>query len=67
MCIRDRAFPERSYDVGIAEAHAVTFSAGMAREGMIPFCVIYSSSVSYTHLDVYKRQAHDTPVGSIAL
>lgn len=37
------AMPERAYDVGIAESHAVTFSAGFAREGMIPFCNIYSS------------------------
>ena len=36
-------FPERVFDVGIAEAHAVTFSAGMAKEGLIPFCNIYSS------------------------
>ena len=36
-------FPERSYDVGIAEQHAVTFSAGLAVQGMIPFCTIYSS------------------------
>jgi 1-deoxy-D-xylulose-5-phosphate synthase len=36
-------FPERSFDVGIAEQHAVTFSAGLAAQGMIPFCCIYSS------------------------
>ena len=35
--------PHRAFDVGIAEGHAVTFSAGMAAEGMIPFCNIYSS------------------------
>ncbi len=37
------AMPHRAFDVGIAEGHAVTFSAGMAVEGMIPFCNIYSS------------------------
>lgn len=38
-----KEFPSRSFDVGIAEGHAVTFSAGLAKEGMIPFCNIYSS------------------------
>ena len=38
-----KAFPERTFDVGIAEEHAVTFSAGLAANGMIPFCNIYSS------------------------
>ena len=38
-----KRFPERAYDVGIAESHAVTFAAGLAHEGMIPFCNIYSS------------------------
>ncbi|MDR2138342.1 MAG: 1-deoxy-D-xylulose-5-phosphate synthase [Tannerella sp.] len=38
-----KAFPKRAFDVGIAEGHAVTFSAGLAREGLIPFCNIYSS------------------------
>lgn len=37
------ALPDRAYDVGIAEGHAVTFSAGLAKEGLIPFCNIYSS------------------------
>lgn len=37
------ALPDQAYDVGIAEAHAVTFSAGLAKEGLIPFCNIYSS------------------------
>jgi len=36
-------FPERTFDVGIAEGHAVTFSGGLAKEGMQPFCAIYSS------------------------
>lgn len=43
MSFMMKRFPQRSYDVGIAESHAVTFAAGLAREGMIPFCNIYSS------------------------
>ena len=52
-------FPERTFDVGIAEQHAVTFAAGLAAEGMKPFAAIYSTflqrgydqvAVSYTHL-----------------
>ncbi|MBR5399151.1 MAG: 1-deoxy-D-xylulose-5-phosphate synthase [Bacteroidales bacterium] len=38
-----KVFPERTFDVGIAEEHAVTFSAGLAADGMIPFCNVYSS------------------------
>ena len=38
-----RAFPDRCYDVGIAEQHAVTFAAGLAADGMKPFCAIYST------------------------
>jgi len=37
------AFPNRAFDVGIAEQHAVTLSAGMATQGLIPFCNIYST------------------------
>ncbi len=43
LSILMEAMPERAFDVGIAEGHAVTFSAGMACEGMMPFCNIYSS------------------------
>ncbi len=43
MNILMEAMPDRSFDVGIAEEHAVTFSGGMACEGLIPFCNIYSS------------------------
>ncbi|MEX2513978.1 MAG: 1-deoxy-D-xylulose-5-phosphate synthase [Cyclobacteriaceae bacterium] len=43
MNIMMEAFPERSYDVGIAEQHAVTFSAGLATQGLVPFCNIYST------------------------
>jgi 1-deoxy-D-xylulose-5-phosphate synthase len=38
-----KRFPERTFDVGIAEQHAVTFAAGLATEGMKPICAIYSS------------------------
>ena len=51
-------FPERSFDVGIAEAHAVTFSAGMAKEGLIPFCNIYSS---------FMQRADDQVIHDVAL
>ena len=43
MHLMQQAFPERTFDVGIAEGHAMTFSAGMAKEGLQPFCNIYSS------------------------
>ena len=43
MNIMMEAYPERSFDVGIAEQHAVTFSAGLATQGSIPFCNIYST------------------------
>ncbi|MGD9799416.1 MAG: 1-deoxy-D-xylulose-5-phosphate synthase, partial [Parvularculaceae bacterium] len=39
----EKAFPDRCYDVGIAEQHAVTFAAGLAADGMKPFCAIYST------------------------
>jgi 1-deoxy-D-xylulose-5-phosphate synthase len=51
-------FPERVFDVGIAEAHAVTFSAGMAKEGLIPFCNIYSS---------FMQRAYDQVIHDVAL
>lgn len=43
MNIMMNAMPERVFDVGIAEGHAVTFSGGMAKDGLLPFCNIYSS------------------------
>ncbi len=43
MSMLQDAFPERTFDVGISEGHAVTFSGGLAKEGMHPFCAIYSS------------------------
>lgn len=53
-----KAMPERCYDVGIAEQHAVTFSAGLAAKGMIPFCNIYSS---------FMQRAYDQIIHDIAL
>jgi 1-deoxy-D-xylulose-5-phosphate synthase len=43
MTFLQEKFPERTFDVGIAEQHAVTFSAGLATQGLVPFCNIYSS------------------------
>ncbi len=51
-------FPERVFDVGIAEQHAVTFSAGMATQGYIPFCNIYSS---------FLQRAYDQIIHDVAL
>jgi len=53
-----KAFPERAFDVGIAEGHAVTFSAGLAKEGMIPFCNIYSS---------FMQRAYDQVIHDVAI
>ena len=50
--------PDRVFDVGIAEQHAVTFSAGLARQGIIPFCNIYSS---------FMQRAYDQAVHDVAL
>lgn len=50
--------PERAFDVGIAEQHAVTFSAGMAANGLIPFCNIYSS---------FMQRAYDQVIHDVAL
>lgn len=46
------AFPKRTFDVGISEGHAVTFSGGMAKEGLLPYCAIYSSFLQrgYDHI-----------------
>ncbi|MGI8891882.1 MAG: 1-deoxy-D-xylulose-5-phosphate synthase [Bacteroidia bacterium] len=53
-----REMPERAFDVGIAEQHAVTFSAGLATQGLIPFCNIYSS---------FMQRAYDQVVHDVAL
>ncbi len=58
MNIMQREYPNRVFDVGIAEGHAVTFSAGLAKEGMIPFCNIYSS---------FMQRAYDNIIHDVAL
>jgi 1-deoxy-D-xylulose-5-phosphate synthase len=58
MNIMMKAMPDRAFDVGIAEQHAVTFSAGLATQGLIPFCNIYSS---------FMQRAYDQVVHDVAL
>ncbi|NGM65581.1 1-deoxy-D-xylulose-5-phosphate synthase [Sphingobacterium sp. SGR-19] len=53
-----KAMPNRAFDVGIAEQHAVTFSAGLATQGLIPFCNIYSS---------FMQRAYDQVIHDVAL
>jgi len=55
MNIMMKAMPDRAFDVGIAEQHAVTFSAGLATMGMVPFCNIYSSFMQRA----YDQVIHD--------
>ncbi|NDF11611.1 MAG: 1-deoxy-D-xylulose-5-phosphate synthase [Proteobacteria bacterium] len=54
-------FPERSFDVGIAEQHAVTFAAGLATEGYKPFCAIYSTFLQRA----YDQVVHDVAIQSL--
>ena len=58
-----KAFPQRAFDVGIAEGHAVTFSAGLAKEGMIPFCNVYSSFLQRA----YDQVIHDVAIQNLHL
>ena len=58
MSIMLKEFPDRVFDVGIAEGHAVTFSAGLAKEGLTPFCNIYSS---------FMQRAYDNVIHDVAL
>jgi len=58
MTIMQKELPERVFDVGIAEGHAVTFSAGLASTGVIPFCNIYSS---------FLQRAYDNIIHDVAL
>ncbi|MCD4729232.1 MAG: 1-deoxy-D-xylulose-5-phosphate synthase [Bacteroidales bacterium] len=53
-----QVMPERAFDVGIAEQHAVTFAAGLATQGMIPFCTIYST---------FMQRAYDQVIHDVAL
>ena len=58
MNIMMKAMPDRAFDVGIAEQHAVTFSAGLATQGLVPFCNIYSS---------FMQRAYDQVIHDVAL
>lgn len=58
MNIMMKAMPERTFDVGIAEGHAVTFSGGMAKDGLLPFCNIYSSFMQRA----YDNIIHDAAI-----
>lgn len=58
MNILMKAMPERAFDVGIAEGHAVTFSGGMAKEGLLPFCNVYSS---------FMQRAYDNIIHDVAI
>lgn len=58
MNIMMKEMPDRAFDVGIAEQHAVTFSAGMATQGMVPFCNIYSS---------FMQRAYDQVIHDVCL
>lgn len=58
MNIMMKAMPDRTFDVGIAEGHAVTFSGGMAKDGLVPFCNIYSS---------FAQRAYDNIIHDMAL
>ena len=57
----EKAFPERLFDVGIAEQHAVTFAAGMATEGYKPFCAIYSTFLQRA----YDQIVHDVAIQNL--
>ena len=61
MNILAKEMPDRAFDVGIAEGHAVTFSGGLAKEGMIPFCNIYSAFAQRA----YDNIIHDVAIGKL--
>ena len=63
MNVMMKAMPHRAIDVGIAEQHAVTFSAGLATQGMIPFCNIYSSFMQRA----YDQVIHDVCIQDLAV
>ena len=58
MNIMMKELPERTFDVGIAEGHAVTFSGGMAKEGLLPFCNIYSA---------FAQRSYDNIIHDVAM
>ncbi|MFN8240425.1 MAG: 1-deoxy-D-xylulose-5-phosphate synthase [Bacteroidales bacterium] len=61
LCIMMDEMPERTFDVGIAEQHAVTFSAGLATQGLIPYCNIYSSFLQRA----YDQVVHDVAIQNL--
>lgn len=63
MNIMMKEMPERTFDVGIAEGHAVTFSGGMAKDGLMPFCNIYSSFMQRA----YDNIIHDAAIMNLNL
>ena len=58
MTILQKSLPHRMFDVGIAEGHSVTFSGGMAKEGLLPYCNIYSA---------FSQRAYDNIIHDVAL
>jgi 1-deoxy-D-xylulose-5-phosphate synthase len=58
MNIMMKAMPDRTFDVGIAEGHAITFSGGMAKDGLLPFCNIYSA---------FSQRAYDNIIHDVAI
>jgi len=58
MCIMMKEMPNRTFDVGIAEGHAVTFSGGMAKDGLLPYCNIYSA---------FSQRAYDNVIHDVAI
>ncbi|HYC84770.1 MAG TPA: 1-deoxy-D-xylulose-5-phosphate synthase, partial [Chryseosolibacter sp.] len=63
MNIMMKEMPDRAFDVGIAEQHAVTFSAGLATQGLVPFCNIYSSFMQRG----YDQVIHDVCIQNLAV
>ncbi len=61
MNIMQNEMPDRVFDVGIAEGHAVTFSAGLAKEGLLPYCNVYSSFLQRS----YDNIIHDVAINSL--
>jgi 1-deoxy-D-xylulose-5-phosphate synthase len=61
LCVMMEEMPDRTFDVGIAEQHAVTFSAGLATQGFIPFCNIYSSFLQRS----YDQIIHDVALQKV--
>ena len=57
----ERVFPDRAFDVGLAEQHAVTFAAGLAADGMKPFCAIYSTFLQRA----YDQIVHDVAIQNL--